>query len=207
MILLRLLRVDGENKYKQCNTVLSLVSHILPHISINASIDYKQIEHDIKNRMEEITPSRYAYREFLNAGTYIISRFLTHNSNIEWPHFELTGEILGWPNGEAPWLWEWIHVVAFELDLDGGMMESVSFIHFIKRLIGCSICESHYTNKLPQLINALSSTSLSNVFFILHSIIPNNNAFEVTEKNISVIHRNDFFNKYIDMKRSGQSNL
>lgn len=80
-------------------------------------------------------------------------------------------KMVSWPESIAPFVWEWIHIIANFIDLNGGQNEKIYFIEFIERIIHCSICIGHYQDNKNLLINSLKFASLTDIFLMLHTTL------------------------------------
>lgn len=83
----------------------------------------------------------------------------------------VVNKMVSWPESIAPFIWEWIHIIANFIDLNGGQNEKIYFIEFIEIIIHCSICKSHYQDNKNLLINSLKFASLTDIFLILHTTL------------------------------------
>lgn len=86
------------------------------------------------------------------------------------PDFQFPSPI-SWPLHMAPYVWDWIHVVAIHIDLNGGPVEKRNFLHLVERVILCAMCKEHFIHNTPRILQALEKTSLSNTFLALHTSI------------------------------------
>lgn len=82
--------------------------------------------------------------------------------------------IASWPITDAAYVWQWLHIVAIDIDLNCGMEEKQAFFKFIPEIIACGVCKKHYSQHLNGLINSLEKTTAANTLLALHSYINEN---------------------------------
>lgn len=80
-------------------------------------------------------------------------------------------EYISWPNTYGPILWKWLHIVTFYIDINAGFIDTESFMTMIRFMIFCEMCDNHYMGWLPIIKHNLFSNSVSDTFFILHTLI------------------------------------
>lgn len=104
------------------------------------------------------------------------------------------GNVAGWPITDAYYIWSWIHIIAIDLDLNGGYAEKHAFFRIISELIGCGQCRHHYLQHYDELIKSLQITTCANTLLALHTFV---NAYVQDEINTST---NDAINNQQNMK-------
>lgn len=109
------------------------------------------------------------------------------------------GNVAGWPITDAFYIWSWIHIVAIDLDLNGGYAEKHAFFRIISELIGCAQCRHHYLQHYDELIKSLQITTCANTLLALHTFV---NAYVQDEINAST---NDDTNNQQNMKMTGEN--
>lgn len=76
-----------------------------------------------------------------------------------------------WPITDAFFIWQWLHVIAIDMDINAGYIEKRAFLNFIPNIITCSSCRLHYLQNKKGLLKALQDTSCSNAMLALHTHI------------------------------------
>lgn len=80
-----------------------------------------------------------------------------------------------WPVTDAVYIWPWLHIIAIDMDVNCGYTEKISFLNFIKALIGCSECKRHYKEHLNALVSGLNVSTCSRVLLAVHTFINTDN--------------------------------
>lgn len=119
----------------------------------------------------------------------------------------------GWQNVEAPWTWYWIHLTTMNMDLSCGLDEKVYFIRFIAKLIGCTICRSHYDANKQVLIKGLTQYSLTDLYLQLHTHTKSNgidlytgggSSFILSNKLVQRQYKREYERKFLQTFRAAQ---
>lgn len=164
-----LIRVKGMGN--KCTLVLELTESVLGH---QLKVSHETLMADFNNFIEQ-THSDYE-RNYNPSGKNDTQNYLTrciqhhlHNKLklTDYPYMTLVNG--NWQNVEAPWIWNWIHMVTIHIDLHYGNDEKNFFIGLVKDLVGCSICKDHYITNYATLVRGLSNYSLTDIFLMLHT--------------------------------------
>lgn len=197
VVLHRLMRDSIDKRgLAKCNAVLSLTSNI---IKVPMTVDFQKISTNVKNNK-----NYKSYVELVNESVKIICFELTSMTDLKWPFYEIVvtdSRGIGWQTVDAPWTWEWIHIVTFHLDLEFGLKEKVSFCNFIQYTIGCKYCEHHYIAQLKFIINSLEEGSISNIFFILHTSIAKDQGYTYAPDRIDITQKKKFLKNYLKARQ------
>lgn len=173
-VLLNLLyqrRVIDINDY--CNSVLKMTGELYG-FTIKKISNFDKVVADITKKTIEIKGQDLRYVDIFNVSINVIREHLNDITDIEWPKYDLAlkDPEQAWNTVDSIFIWEWIHIVTIHLDLRAGIHEKIAFIKFVKTIIGCGICQSHYNAQINSLIEGLTRNSLTDSFLILHSSIP-----------------------------------
>lgn len=168
----------GYNRYdlnKFCNSVLDISRLIYNYnlTSDNAALDFKGVVDDYIEAIKHL-PNGSNRIDYVELGIGLVCSFLNKNTDIVWPKFNLVStedEERAWNNVEAPFIWEWIHVVTIHIDINAGVYEKISFINFIQNVITCGLCKYHYQSNIQLMVQGLQKQSLTDTYLILHSCI------------------------------------
>jgi hypothetical protein len=166
--------MDIESFHSSIIIVIYSLIHSKPQnydkiIDAVLNLSFKKIYY-IKNLLIiNLTPIENAKTS--NEKLYLLSKELTRITH-GLKFLELSfPENAFWQQTLSPKIWEFLHVVAFQLDLQGGIKEKSKFLYFIKDLVLCSICYQHYQATFPHLVNSLTVASLSETLFAFHTYV------------------------------------
>lgn len=127
-------------------------------------------------------------------------------------NMEIRNNQLIWQDAIAPYIWDWIHIVSFYIDINAGQIEKENFIHFIHYTIQCVYCNSHYGQVKHKLIKSIENGSLTDIFLMLHTIIASNkNSVNSYDENawfdfdfnlINIHYKQEYFKRFIAIDRT-----
>lgn len=102
-----------------------------------------------------------------------------------------------WQTLDSIYIWNWLHVVSIDIDLNCGMTSKIGFLRFIRDLISCGICAGHYEKHIDEVVKSLSTTTCYNTLLALHTFI-NTNKYQNHEQNY--IYSNKLVNLFFYSK-------
>lgn len=193
---------------KHCMAVLDVTATI-SRVEVSQTPDFERLRHTLVQEHKGL-PKDLKYTQVFQSDVKKICKFLESATDVEkWPDFDISASASssadysneGWQNVDAPFIWEWVHIVTIHLDLNAGMAEKTNFVVFLQNSVGCSICHSHYGQHMPRLIAALVKLSLTDVYLILHTTIAREeiDGGQFDAKNLNYIdarHKKRFFEQY-----------
>lgn len=147
--------------FELCNTVLEVSFGRIMKKTATTNIQYKELLSMFKQTK-------------LNENLHLFKVEIESCYKISLPDISFAGSgrnSITWADNIGPYLWGWIHIVSQYIDLNGGLNEKRSFIVFVEQLILCRICQRHYRDNKPSMMDSLAMFSLSDVFLILHTCI------------------------------------
>lgn len=192
--------LNGYNKFdidEYCTSVLKLSGSIYGFDVVGKDrLDFKTLADEYIEVVKSLPMNVDRYDVF-KVGLNLIADFLTKNTTIQWPqcNFIVTDKFKGWSNVDAPLIWEWIHILTIHLDINAGINEKVSFIHFIKSIVLCGFCNEHYKQNIPHMVDGLYHLSLTDTFLLLHSCIANETEYSHMKKHLIRDDQKYKFNK------------
>lgn len=109
-----------------------------------------------------------------------------------------------WQLLEAPWIWEWIHIMSIHLDMNCGINGKVYFMDLVQDLIGCVICKSHYVDNKQIMLSGLMKNTLTDIFLKLHThtkINMGENKFSLNDNSILLEnkYKQNYYNEYFKL--------
>lgn len=145
--------------FELCHTVLEVSFGCILKKTATVSIRYKELLSTFRGA--SLNENLHSFKvEIENCYTTVLPDISFAGSD---------GKNISWADNIGPYMWGWIHIVSQYIDLNGGLNEKRSFIEFIERLILCRICQLHYKDNKPAMMDSLAAFSLSDVFLILHT--------------------------------------
>lgn len=156
-----------------CNSVIKVASELYG-FTLKKITNFDRVVKEITDKTIEIKGKDLRYVDIFNMSINVIREHLNDITNIEWPKYDLAlnDPEQAWNTVDSVFIWEWIHIMTIHLDLRAGIHEKIAFIKFVKIIIGCGICQSHYNSQINSLIEGLTSNSLTDTYLILHTSIP-----------------------------------
>lgn len=218
VVIYNLMRLSDTDVQEHCMAVLEITAKIA-QMSIQGTPDFERLRARLIEEHQQL-PQGVLYRQIVQDDVKKIGKFLTVVTSVEkWPEFDIntsdgdaayTQRNGGWQNVDAPFIWEWIHIVSVHLDLNAGIVEKTNFILFIKNTVGCVFCRGHYIGHIPKLIVALSKLSLTDIYLILHTTIALENTgepvFDVSKLSyINEWQKQRFFRQYCAIRNQSSS--
>lgn len=164
---------------KYCNAVLKMTGDFYG-FSIKISPDFVALGNDIRRQLIAARGKSKGYSDDFNVAIDAVREYFSKITDITWPKYELIYDVenQSWTMIDAPLIWEFIHVITIHLDISAGITEKISFIKFIKNIIGCGICENHYNMHIDAMIRGLQKISLTDTYLILHTTIAVNEKYD-----------------------------
>lgn len=90
-----------------------------------------------------------------------------------------------WSTLDSSYIWQWLHIVSIDIDLNSGLYAKIGFLKFIQNLISCGNCLKHYNYNLNNLIKSLNTTTCFNTLLALHTFINEHIVNEDDNSNIA----------------------
>lgn len=107
-----------------------------------------------------------------------------------------------WQTLDSSYIWNWLHIVSIDIDLNAGMIAKIGFLTFIKDLISCGLCLGHYRQHLAEIIRSLETTTCYNTLLALHTYINahRDDASSTSNNNKQYMYNSDFVNLFFYRK-------
>lgn len=151
--------------------------------------------------------SEFMYWNLENFRLVWIEYFPQHKPHIDKGLEEIRGKIklanneTYWSTLDSSYIWQWIHIISIDIDLNCGLTAKIGFLIFIQNLISCGNCLKHYKQNLNNVIDSLNITTCSNTLLALHTFI---NMHSQQEQMPDYIYNSKLVNLYFYSKYKGE---